>query len=254
MQQDKPTINLIVPTGWDQLDDRQLRYVFGLLAQGFPSPQVKTYCLFRWTGMQVMHKYGKCWWCKFADDEFVIMAEQVNATIAALDWIDTLPTMPVRIARIGRHRAVPADFEGVPFETFIVCDNLYQGYLATRQDELLEEIAAHLYNTKRIKLTVAERVGVFYWFASLKGFLAKVFRHFFQPVGNASGADGNMIEHGGSQYEMLQNAVNAQIRALTKGDITKEKEVLSLDTWRALTELDAQAREYEELNRKFPTK
>ena len=67
MQQDKPTINLTVPTGWDKLDDHQLRYVFGLLAQGFPSPQVKTYCLFRWTGMQVMHKYGKGWWCKFAD-------------------------------------------------------------------------------------------------------------------------------------------------------------------------------------------
>ncbi len=42
--------------------------------------------------------------------------------------------------------------------------------------------------------------------------------------------------------------MNAQIRALTKGDITKEKEILSLDTWRALTELNAQAREYKELN------
>ena len=46
MQQDNLTINLTVPTGWDELDDHQLRYVFGLLAQGFPSPQVKTYCLF----------------------------------------------------------------------------------------------------------------------------------------------------------------------------------------------------------------
>ena len=52
------TINLTVPTGWELLDNTQLRYVFGLLAQGFPSPQVKTYCLFRWTGMRVMHKYG----------------------------------------------------------------------------------------------------------------------------------------------------------------------------------------------------
>jgi len=69
MRQDKPTINLTVPIGWDKLDDHQLRNVFGLLAQGFPSPQVKTYCLFRWTGMQVMHKYGKGWWCKFADVE-----------------------------------------------------------------------------------------------------------------------------------------------------------------------------------------
>ena len=30
MQQDKPTINLTVPIGWDKLDDKQLRYVFGL--------------------------------------------------------------------------------------------------------------------------------------------------------------------------------------------------------------------------------
>ena len=153
MAQDKPTINLTVPTGWEQLNDTQLRYVFGLLAQGFPSPQVKTYCLFQCSGMKVMHKYGKGWWCKFADDELrkresggasansnkfglrsactelVIMAEQVDATIAALDWIDQLPTKPERISRIGKHRALTADFQEVPFETFIICDNLYQEYL-----------------------------------------------------------------------------------------------------------------------------
>ena len=167
---DLPVVNidLKLPTGWEVLTDKQLRYLFGLLSLNFPSQQVKTYCL-------------------------------INAAITSLDWIDTLPTMPVRIARIGWHRAVPADFEGVPFETFIVCDNLYQGYLSTRQEDLLDELAAHLYDTKRIKLTAAERVSVFYWFASLKAFLAKVFKHFFQPAGNASGADGNMIEHGGSQ-------------------------------------------------------
>ena len=254
MQQDIINIDLKLPTKWEDLTDKQLRYLFGLLAQNFPSQQVKTYCLFRWSGMQVMHRYGKGWYCKFAKDEFVIMADQINAAIASLDWIDTLPTMPVRLAKIGSHRAVDAQFQGVPFETFIVCDNLYQGYLATKQDNLLDELAAHLYGTQRIKPTAAERVSVFYWFASLKTFLAKVFKHFFQPIDNASGADGNMIEHGGSQYEMLQNAVNAQIRALTKGDITKESEVLSLDTWRALTELDAQAREYEEINKKYPSK
>ena len=129
-------VNLTVPTGWDKLDDHQLRYVFGLLGQGFPSPQVKTYCLFRWTGMQVMHKYGKGWWCKFADDEFVIMAEQINSAIAALDWINQLPPKPVRISRIDKHRALTADFQEVPFETFIICDNLYQGYLSVKEDAL----------------------------------------------------------------------------------------------------------------------
>ena len=43
--------------------------------------------------------------------------------------------------------------------------------------------------------------------------------------------------------------MNNQIRALTKGDITKEAQVLAMDVWRALTELDAQAKEYDELKR-----
>ena len=254
MQQDKITIDLKLPTKWEDLSDKQLRYVFALLAQGFTATEVKAYCLHRWAGLKVLHRYGNVWACKHDGLNFVLATEQVERATHALDWLDSVPTLPVRLAKIGSHRAIDAQFQGVPFETFIVCDNLYQGYLATKQDNLLDEMAAHLYGTQRIRLTEAERVSVFYWFASLKGFLAKVFKHFFQPVGNASGADGNMFEQEQSQYEILQNAVNAQIRALTKGDITKEKEVLSLDTWRALTELDAQAREYEELNRNFSTK
>ena len=254
MQQEKPTINLTVPTGWDQLEDKQLRYVFGLLAQGFPSPQVKTYCLFRWTGMQVMHKYGKGWWCKFADDEFVIMAEQVNSAIAALDWIDQLPPMPIRISRIGKYRALAADFQEVPFETFIICDNLYQGYLSAKQDALLDDLARQLYKSAKVTPTETERIGVFYWFASLKAMFARQFKHFFKPIDNASDADGNMFEQTKSQYEQINDAVNAQIRALTKGDVTKEKEILVIDTWRALTELDALAMEYDEFNRKYPNK
>ena len=252
MRQDNLTINLTVPTGWDKLDDHQLRYVFGLMAQGFPSPQVKTYCLFRWTGMQVMHKYGRGWWCKFADDEFVIMAGQVNAAIAALDWIDRLPPMPVRITRIGKYRALPADFQEVPFEKFIICDNLYQGYLSAKADQLLDDLARVLYQSAKVNPDPAERVGVFYWFASLKEMLARQFNHFFQPL--TAQSDGNLFDQGKSQYEIIYHAVNAQIRALTKGDVTKEKEVLAIDTWRALTELDALAKEYEDFNRKYPNK
>lgn len=278
MQQDNLTINLTVPTGWDKLDDHQLRYVFGLLAQGFPSPQVKTFCLFRWTGMQVMHKYGKGWWCKFADDEFrtrnsggasansnkfglrstctefVIMAEQVNSAIAALDWIDSLPSKPVRISRIGKHRALTADFQEVPFETFIICDNLYQGYLSAKEDALLDDLARQLYKSSKVTPTEAERIGVFYWFASLKEMFARQFKHFFKPISGANGTDGNMFEQSRSQYEILYETINSQIRALTKGDVTKEKEVLAIDTWRALTELDALAKEYEEFNKKYPSK
>ena len=248
------TIDLKLPTGWEDLTDKQLRFVFGMIAFGMSSAKLKAHCLFKWSGLQVLHKYGNDWFCKLGKQKFVLTVEQVEQATHALDWLDNVPSMPVRISQIGKYRALKADFEGVPFETFIVCDNLYQGYLATRQDNLLDELAAHLYETKRITLTEAERVSVFYWFASLKTFFAKVFKHFFKPIDNASGDNGNMFEQQQSQYELLQNAVNAQIRALTKGDITKEAEVLALDTWRALTELDAQAQEYEEINRQFLSK
>lgn len=248
------TVDLKLPTGWEDLTDKQLRSVYGMIAYGMSSAKLKAYCLFNWSNLKILHKYGNDWFSKHGKQKFILTAEQVEQATHALDWLENVPSMPVRISRIGKHRAVKADFEGVPFETFIVCDNLYQGYLATKQDNLLDEMAAHLYESDDIKLCDKERVSVFYWFASLKGLFAKVFKHFFQPIDTASGADGNMIEHSGSQYELLQNAVNAQIRALTKGDVTKEQQVLSLDTWRALTELDCQAREYEELERKYPMK
>jgi hypothetical protein len=44
--------------------------------------------------------------------------------------------------------------------------------------------------------------------------------------------------------------MNTQIRALTGGDITKEQQVLEMDCWRALTELNAKAADQEEIERK----
>lgn len=35
MQQDIINIDLKLPTGWEDLSDKQLRYVFALLSQGF---------------------------------------------------------------------------------------------------------------------------------------------------------------------------------------------------------------------------
>ncbi|MBR5550942.1 MAG: hypothetical protein IKV83_03370 [Muribaculaceae bacterium] len=40
------TINLIVPRGWHELDDKQLRYLFGLLADDCLSVKVLYLCLF----------------------------------------------------------------------------------------------------------------------------------------------------------------------------------------------------------------
>ncbi len=130
----------------------------------------------------------------------------------------------------------------MPFEKFIIVDNLYQGYLQTKDDLLLDEIASVVYPKIKTPLKADERISIFYWVASLKDYFSRRYPDFFQPAGEV---ETNLLRAPSMNVEA---AMNAQIRALTKGDVTKESEVLALDTHRALTELDAQAREYKELS------
>ncbi len=246
-------IDLTVPQGWHELSDKQLRYAFELIAKGFTSDEIKTLCLFRWSGLSVRHRHNADFICKLGKRSFVITALQIAECLSALDWLDTIPPQPVCISRIGRYRPFAADFSEVAFEKFIICDNLYQGYLATQRDDLLDQLASILYNHNLSphNLSPAHRVSVFYWFASVKDLFARQFPNFFQPSAQPDNLLGGSRLPTGAQ---IQQAVNTMIRALTKGDITKEREILSLDTHRALTELDAQAKEYKELNKTLPKK
>ena len=239
------SINFILPQDWQELGDKRLRYVYELIAAEHTTDEIKTICLLRWSGTKVI---GRQETGSYILKKGKLLFEVTPVTLAELlphlAWLGSLPTVPVRLSKINRQQALPADFEGVPFETYIICDNLYQGYLATQDDNLLDELGATLYG-KSMTFKPCERINIFYWFASLKETLSKKYSDFFQPLAGA--ADGNLLGSATS----VEDAMNAQIRALTKGDITKEAEVLALDTHRALTELNAQAREYKELNSKL---
>lgn len=245
-------IDLAVPKGWHELSDKQLRYAFELIAKGFTSDELKTLCLFRWSGLKVRHRHNAEFVCRLRKQTFRLTALQIAEVLPALDWLDTIPPQPVCISRIGRYRPFAADFSEVAFEKFIICDNLYQGYLATQSDDLLDHLASILYQSPiPISLSPAEKISAFYWFASVKDLFARQYPNFFQTAAQPDNLLGGSRLPTGAQ---IQQAVNTMIRALTKGDITKEREILSLDTHRALTELDAQAKEYKELNEKMPKK
>lgn len=239
------SINFIVPQGWHELSDKQLRYVYQFIAAEHSTDEIKTLCLLRWSGTKVIGRQDNgSYLLKKGKILFEVTPLTLAELLPHLDWLGSLPTVPVRISKINRQSALPADFSEVPFETFIICDNLYQGYLSTQNDELLDQLGATLYG-KDIAFKPYERISIFYWFAALKESLSKKYSDFFQPIAGAS--DSNLLGSSAS----VEDAMNAQIRALTKGDITKEAEVLALDTHRALTELNAQAREYKELNAKM---
>ena len=103
-------------------------------------------------------------------------------------------------------------------------------------------MALILYQARFIRLTKEEATCIFYWFTSVKRYFASLFTHFL-------GISPSNGENAALSFRQLQDNVNTQIRALTGGDITKERDVLRMDCWRALTELDAKAKDYDELQK-----
>ena len=60
------SINLIVPQGWHELNNAQLRYVYSLIAKEFSADEIKTLALLKWAtlkvrveGLGVREKYVK---------------------------------------------------------------------------------------------------------------------------------------------------------------------------------------------------
>lgn len=248
---DMKVFNIKSPTNWAELTDKQLLMVFHLFACDLSAAEVKSLCLIKWNHLKVLatlprHRFL----IKRGKEQVVLKARQIQQATSVLDFLDSFAPMPIRIARIGKHRALPTDFEKVPFEQYLFVDNLFQGYLNTQQDELLLQMAQILYGSDHVKPTKAHLVGIFYWMASLKQYFASLFTNFYKPA--PAKGEANLL--GSSQpdiYSQLRDSTNAMIRALTGGDITKEERILKMDTWRALTELDAKAKEAEELRKAY---
>lgn len=237
----RQTIDLSIPKSWQELSDKQLRFVYRLLNGNYSLAQVKTMCLIKWGKMRVLRQEGALFIMRYKKQVFPISALQIAEAIQNMEWLGNFPQFPVRLSRIGFHRPVRADFQDVSFEDFLTLDNLYQGYLQTQNKQLLQEMACILYKSRFIKLNQEEATSIFYWFTSMKRYFANLFSHFFT---NAQEGTGTSLS-----FKHLQENMNTQIRALTGGDITKERDVLRMDCWRALTELDAKAKDYEDLQK-----
>jgi len=241
--------NISLPTSWAELTDKQLQMVYNLFARDLSAAEVKTLCLVKWNGLKVLSQLpDKRFLIKRGKEVVPLSTRQIQQATSVLDFLDSFAPMPVRIARIGKYHALPADFEKVPFEEFLFVENLFQGYLNTQSDELLLQMAQVLYASDHVKPDKAQLIGIFYWMASLKQYFAGQFSNFYKPASANSG--GNLLGSGQPDiYRQLRESTNAMIRALTSGDITKEAAIMKMDTWRALTELDAKAREAEELRK-----
>ena len=239
---------LNAPTSWLELDDDQFRYALVLLGTIKEPVDQKTRLFFRLCGLSVEKYLHTGVRVSFISDGHIkyvnISSAQIQSLIHQFDFIDDLDTQGRRLDCIKKCFAVDRDFHYVKFRDYINAEVVYQSYLRQQHPELLDKLFTYMYKTaagtqpKGIILTQAERLNCFCWFVHIKNNFAKVFPHFFRPVNSTAMPD-------------MRKVIDAQIRALTKGDIVKEELVLQQDCWRALTELDALAREAEEFERKY---
>lgn len=243
-------LHLTCPRSWKEMTQEQLRYALHVIGSGlYSSVEGRTLMLLRFTGIEVKEKTPYGWACgvpvalpngKKRKHQFFMQSWQVQDMIKQLAFVDGYETFDVRLESIGGFQAVDGLLHRVMFQDYLNMEKYYQGYLATKQQRYALGLAKLLYPGGVTAIDDAELTNCVMWFSYVKKQFSKHFRHFFKPA-----------PEGGKSVDWVEQ-MNAQIRALTDGDITKESAVLEKDCWRALTELDAKAREAEEFRKKYP--
>jgi len=242
-----------IPKGWKELTQEQLRYVLRLLwlyndrTDGIDRAKMAAFVHF--CGFEVVRRTDQGWLCRQrkSGDAFLLDPELLPSLLESVEWIADTEQMNVRIEQVGGYKAVDFELQELPFGKYLEAENIFQSYLQSKQERSLSELARILYlvpdGSDGPAFAEEELLGVFLWFNAAKQLLGRMFPNFLKPAGES-------VEP--VTQESLIEATRAQIRLLTKGDVTKQKYILEeTDTWTAMAELDALAKEAEEIKRKY---
>lgn len=244
-------VNLTVPTGWEELTQQQLRHVLNLLFVFGEVPagleKASLMALQYFGKFRVERDTADGTLCVLKNGDTFLMAHSiVPDLLKSLEWMAHPEDMTVRIEKIGKFEATDFLLQGFPFGNYMKVENYYQAYLDTKDGQYLELMGRLLYDVpdnESFPFGGYLPLSVLLWFTAVKKRFATQFPHFLKPKGTGQSA-------AMSQYEM----VAAQIRLLTKGDVSKNEQILNVTTWDALCELDALARESEELKKSYGKK
>lgn len=251
--------NFKAPSSWAELSEEQLRYVLSVMSIHHDRIVIKCYLLARFCGLTV-HKYTRTGWkCSVKCDEsgengdsktgkvrervLYISAAEILSLLKNFDFIDKFTDFrPLQRASDVLLTAVDSMLHDVSFYDYLNIEKNYQLFMLNQEDKFLSKMAHLMYRTadgsadETAHFEPYELLGVFMWFSSVKEYFAANFTHFFKPA----------REGGELRRVDILPAMQAQIRALTDGDVTKQQAVYNTDCWAALTELDNKAREAEE--------
>ena len=112
--------DLSLSKSWADLSDPQLIFFFRQLATDKPMAEIQTLCLCQWANVLVRcHLYGCVYLVQHGKQQATLTLHQFVCAITALDLLKSFSPYPIRIRTIGKVRPMEADFQGVPFSSFI---------------------------------------------------------------------------------------------------------------------------------------
>lgn len=243
-------VSFTVPTSWGQLTQQQLHNVLHLLALYADEPggmqTAKLLVLRYFCGFSVVRHTDAGWLCQLdgTGDSFILSDALLPSMEEQVSWLDHPEDMTVRLETVDTLHAVDIYFRDLSFGDYLKCENYYQYYLQSKDNTYLLRMFHILYQAPQGKEPLAEPyvlLSVFFWYTATKKYYSQVFTHFLKT------SDSSPAVTPQSQRELM----TAQIRLLTKGDVTKNQQVLNIPAWDALVELDALARESEEFKQKY---
>lgn len=242
-----------LPESWGELSQEQLEYVLRMMwtynSDQNMMERVKVAVMVKFCGISIDYLSDRGFLCKevATGKEFIMSQDILPSMVEPLRWIDSPEDMNVRLESVGKYKAVDFELRELMFGEYLVAENFYQAYLISKKEELLVKLASILYRVHEGDDTVMFKeyvlLGVLMWWMAAKKVLSEWFPNFLKA---AEGSSGRVTR------ESLVEGVRIQLRLLTKGDVTKEEYIKNkVDAWTAMSELDAQAREAEEIRRKY---
>jgi len=244
-------IHLSAPRNFGEMTEKELRYLVALLVAGQTEKQIHVKCFIRFTGIKTIMNVDDIYY--FVKPKmkgfFKLTSEQVSFFASEFKFLTSRYIGITPFKRIGFY-AHPADklLRDISFAKYFEAENHYQAYIFRKEEKYLVKLLAVLYSAPEKYMlrhaTADDLTMCLLWFMGIKEHFARKFKYLFGKVqGNEDEEDGEPIPP--NMYEIITN----QVRMLTEGDITKNKQVLSSPTWDALTELDNKCREAKENNK-----
>ena len=236
-------LEVSVPTSWQEISDDQLLFVYRLLGEDVPTERVMMYAFLRFAGLHVLQKEagGTVYIIRRGAAVYPVLRKDLVICAMRLEFIGQPSTFPVRLSHYKGCSAVNPDLREFPFGHYLQVENYFQAYLRYQTETCLAEIAALLYPNYRGEVDKTLRYNLLAWLYGVKQYFASEFPDLFCPA--ARNKDGE------NDWPDMKAITEAEIRALNGGDITKTEAILAADTWGALAELNAKAKEAVELER-----